>query len=197
MSRLHEALQRASEHGQTAAHTPIAAVGEDALTQFVAGGQAVDDLSDVVDESGNPQWAPTEESVNTRSESGQSALVVRPIPGLPVTVARQDSHQDIRIRDVLQVLSRRWTLVAGIVAASLVLVAVYNSVATPIYEARARLIILDPEARQVVPFRQETEAASRVDYYLTQLEVLRSRGLARMTLERLHLLSGNEARQSV
>src|SRR4029453_17752934 len=91
MSRLHEALQRASEHGQTAAHTPIAAVGEDALTQFVAGGQAVDDLSDVVDESGNPQWAPTEESVNTRSESGQSALVVRPIPGLPVTVARQDS----------------------------------------------------------------------------------------------------------
>ena len=39
----------------------------------------------------------------------------------------------------------------------------------------------------MVPFRQETEDTSRMDYYLTQLEVLRSRGLARKTLEELHL----------
>ncbi len=80
--------------------------------------------------------------------------MVRPVRELPVAVARHDSGQDIQIRDVLQILARQWMLIAGIVAVSLFSAVVYNSLATPIYEARARLII-DPDVRQVVPFRQD------------------------------------------
>ena len=148
-----------------------------------------------MEEPGNPHWAATEESVHSRAESGANALIVRPVRELPVKAVPHDSAQDIQIRDVLQTLARQWPLIAGIIALSLIPAVVYNSVATPIYEARARLII-DPDVRQVVPFRQETEDTSRMDYYLTQLEVLRSRGLARKTLEELHLLSNDEARQA-
>ena len=41
-----------------------------------------------------------------------------------------------------------------------------------------------------------TEDQGRLDYYVTQLEVLRSRGLARKTLEQLDLLSTDPTRQS-
>jgi succinoglycan biosynthesis transport protein ExoP len=200
MSRLHEALQRASHSGETqasaASSNPVSPGGEDALTQFVAGGEedaAV--VADVVEEPGNPRWTVVDEPVPLPSESGGHALVVRPVRNLPAAVPRQDSSEDIQIRDVLQMLARQWMLMAGIVAVSLFLAAIYNALATPIYEARARLII-DPDVRQVVPFRQDAEDTSRVDYYLTQLEVLRSRGLAQKTLERLHLLSDNTPNQS-
>jgi polysaccharide biosynthesis transport protein len=197
MSRLHEALQRARRHDETQPYVPTAnpASGEDALTQFVDGGETADVEADVVEEPGHPHWAATEESVHSRAESGANALIVRPVRELPAKAAPHDSAQDIQIRDVLQTLARQWPLIAGIIALSLIPAVVYNSVATPIYEARARLII-DPDVRQVVPFRQETEDTSRMDYYLTQLEVLRSRGLARKTLEELHLLSNDEARQA-
>ncbi len=71
----------------------------------------------------------------------------------------------------------------------------YNSQAKRIYEARARLIV-DPDSPQVVPFRPLTEDTSRFDYYVTQIEVLRSRGLARKTLEQLHLLGDGPDVQS-
>jgi len=72
---------------------------------------------------------------------------------------------------------------------------VYNHFAVPVYQARARVLI-EPDSAQVMPFRSVTEDTSRFDYYVTQLDVLRSRGLARKTLEQLHLLSDDPARQS-
>ena len=71
---------------------------------------------------------------------------------------------------------RRWLILATIVAfVSAALV--YNYSATPIYEARARLVI-EQSTPQVVTFRPvEAEDQSRIEYYLTQLEILRSRAL--------------------
>jgi len=50
--------------------------------------------------------------------------------------------------------------------------------------------------RSVAPFRQLTEDTTRTDYFITQVEVLRSRDLARKTLEKLHLLSGDATQQA-
>jgi polysaccharide biosynthesis transport protein len=199
MSRLHEALQRATRNGETQASTASSnaapAGGEDALTQFIDGEDGAEIVADVVEAPGHPRWTVVDEPVQVPSESSGNALIVRPVRNLPAAVVRHDSGEDIRIRDVLQVLARQWMLMVGIVAVSLFLAAAYNALATPIYEARARLII-DPDVRQVVPFRQDAEDTSRVDYYLTQIEVLRSRGLAQKTLERLHLLTENAPSQS-
>ncbi len=63
-------------------------------------------------------------------------------------------------------------------SASIAAAVVYNYRAIPIFEARARLII-EPNSAEVVPFRgPSTEDQGRLDYYVTQMEVLRSRALA-------------------
>jgi uncharacterized protein involved in exopolysaccharide biosynthesis len=65
-------------------------------------------------------------------------------------------------------------VVIGVSVASAV---AYNSAAVPIFEARARLII-EPNSPEVVPFHgASVEDRGRLDYYVTQIEVLRSRPL--------------------
>jgi len=108
---------------------------------------------------------------------------------------RGPAGDDVRVSDVLRTLYRRRWLIAAVIAASVISVVIYNRMATPLYEARARLLI-ESNSPEVVPFRTLTEDQGRLDYYVTQLEVLRSRALARKTLDQLHLLNAEPARQS-
>ena len=83
---------------------------------------------------------------------------------------------------------RRWlgAAVFGVVLASAFL---YVETATRIYEATTRLHI-EMDAPNVVNFEEviaESRLAMRSEYYRTQYEILRSRVLARMTLDRLDL----------
>jgi polysaccharide biosynthesis transport protein len=121
--------------------------------------------------------------------------MLRPARAIPIEVTRNEASDDIRFVDVLRILHRRRWFMAAVIAASLATAVVYNLVATPIYEARARLL-LEPNSPEVVPFRSLTEDQGRLDYYVTQLEVLQSRALLRRTLERLNLLSADPAQQS-
>src|SRR3977135_2707121 len=85
----------------------------------------------------------------------------------------------------------RW-LMAIVVGISIAAAVAYNRVAVPVFEARARLII-EPSSTEVAPFRGAlTEDQGRLDYYVTQIEVLRSRATVGKTLERLKLLRGDE-----
>ncbi len=104
-------------------------------------------------------------------------------------------REDVQLIDVVRVLLSRWKLIAAIAIASLSLAITYNEMATPLYQARARLLI-EPDAPQVVPFRPITEDTGRFDYFSTQLEVLRSRSLAKLTLEKLGLLDKDPEQQS-
>ena len=91
--------------------------------------------------------------------------------------------------DVLVALYRRRWLILATIVVFVSAAQVYNYNATPIYEARARLVI-EQSTPQVVTFRPvEAEDQSRIEYYLTQLEILRSRALAREALEKLGVLS--------
>ena len=96
---------------------------------------------------------------------------------------------DRHVLDYLRVLyKRRWLAAAVflVVALSAFLSAV---TATPVYEATARLQI-ETDAPNVVNFEEviaESAFAMRSEYYRTQYEILRSRALARTTMDRLGL----------
>ena len=96
---------------------------------------------------------------------------------------------DRHVLDYLRVLyKRRW--LAGAVFLVVALTAFITAVtATPVYEATARLQI-ETDTPNVVNFEEvivETRFAMRSEYYRTQYEILRSRALARTTMNRLGL----------
>ena len=120
-----------------------------------------------------PTSQPSPESHPTRASSaGESEMREGP-----------ETH----LIDYVKVLyKRRWTaftafaLVAGAIT-------VYTFTATPIYEARTRLLI-EAEQQHVVNFKQVVdEDQTKADYYQTQYNVLQSRVLARRTLDGLRL----------
>jgi uncharacterized protein involved in exopolysaccharide biosynthesis len=110
--------------------------------------------------------------------------------------AHKKVSDEIRLQDVLRLLYRRRWVIAGIVSFSLGTAVAYNFLATPIYEARTRVLI-EPAADAVVPFGASGQDLGRSDYFLTQLDVIRSQALARDTLERLRVLSPNAAQQAI
>src|SRR3954451_17231281 len=95
--------------------------------------------------------------------------------------------QEVHLTDYVKVLyKRRWTAITAflLVVGS---VTVYTFTATPIYEAKTRLLI-ESEERNVVNFKQVVdEDQTKADYYQTQYNMLQSRALARRTLEQLKL----------
>lgn len=94
---------------------------------------------------------------------------------------------DLHLLHYVRVLyKRRWL---ALTAFLLVLgtVAVYTLTATPIYEAKSRLLI-ESDERNVVSFKQVVdEDQTKADYYQTQYNILQSRALARKTLDSLKL----------
>jgi capsular exopolysaccharide synthesis family protein len=120
--------------------------------------------------------------------------VVQPFPTPAIATAprRQDAasagssteHADeARMADYVRVLfKRRWTAASTflIVIGS---ITIYTFTATPVYEARVRLLI-ETENPNVVAFQEVIEQnKSTTDYYQTQYRILESRALAQRTLE--------------
>src|SRR4030095_7329213 len=118
--------------------------------------------------------------------TSQSSPESRPAP---VSSADSEMHEgpETHLIDYVKVLyKRRWTaftafaLVAGAIT-------VYTFTATPIYEARTRLL-LEAEQQHIVNFKEVVdEDQTKADYYQTQYNVLQSRALARRTLDALRL----------
>src|SRR3954451_16736892 len=95
--------------------------------------------------------------------------------------------REVHLLDYVKVLhKRRWTAITAflLVVGS---VTVYTFTATPIFEAKTRLLI-ETEERNVVNFKQVVdEDQTKADYYQTQYNILQSRVLARRTLDGLKL----------
>jgi polysaccharide biosynthesis transport protein len=97
--------------------------------------------------------------------------------------------QDVHLTDYLRVLyKRRWAAVTVflVVVSSIV---VYAFTVTPIFEARARLLIESDDPNIVAFTSVIDETESKADYYQTQYNILQSRALARLTIEELNLWS--------
>ena len=108
-------------------------------------------------------------------------------PAAPPFVPSQEVADAPHLTDYLKVLhKRRWTAATAflLVMAS---VTVYTFTATPIYEARTRLLI-EAENPNVITFKEVIdEDQAKADYYQTQYNILQSRALARKTIESLGL----------
>lgn len=103
--------------------------------------------------------------------------------GYATAALRAQADASRHVTDYLRVLyKRRW--IAGTVFAITFVVMIADAfTAIPEYEARARLLI-DAENPNVIEFKEVVgENSSRVDYYQTQYNLLRSRSVARRTVE--------------
>jgi len=97
------------------------------------------------------------------------------------------ARADVHLLDYVRILyKRRWS--AGTVFLLVLLAAaVYTFTATPLYEARTRLLI-ETDAPNVVAFKEVIDQANaQSDYYQTQYNILQSRTLARDVLDDLRL----------
>src|SRR5438132_13249001 len=94
---------------------------------------------------------------------------------------------EVQLMDYVRVLhKRRWTAITAFLLI-IVSVTVYTFTATPIFEARTRLLI-EADNPNVVSFKEViNEEQAKADYYQTQYSLLQSRALARKTLESLRL----------
>lgn len=158
-------------------------------TGRLVGGPPADDpppfvLEEFSSDGGGRSWKP----------AADATPVALPLPApRAAELGRASSGEDVGILEVAQVLYRRWWVIGVTVTASLAAAALYNYLATPIYEARVRLLI-QPDSSQIVPFRPLVADDARGD--ITQIEVLQSRALARNVLESLKLLDGDATSES-
>ena len=94
---------------------------------------------------------------------------------------------EVHLMDYVRVLyKRRWLAITAFLVV-VVSVVVYTYTQTPIYAAKAQLMI-EPENQNVVSFKEVLEQdKSTTDYYQTQYKILQSRKLARDTIEAIGL----------
>ncbi len=104
-------------------------------------------------------------------------------PPAPVVMPAADPH----LTDYVKVVyKRRWTA-ATVFLLVMATVTVYTFTATPVFEAKTRLLI-EADSQNVVSFKEVVdEDQTKADYYQTQYNILQSRALARKTLEGLKL----------
>lgn len=94
---------------------------------------------------------------------------------------------EVHVLDRLGVLYKRRRLAITVFLLIVIGTTVYTMLATPIFQAKVRLLI-EAEEPNVVNFKGVIdEQQAKADYYTTQYTILQSRALARKTLESLKL----------
>lgn len=98
---------------------------------------------------------------------------------------RVTGASEIHLTHYIKVLYKRRYLAITVFLVVVLSVAIYSFTATPIYEAKSRLLI-ESDQQNVVSFKQVVqEDQTKIDYYQTQYNILQSRALARNSLEAL------------
>ena len=94
---------------------------------------------------------------------------------------------DVHLLDYVRVLYKRRRTAMTVFVLVLLATTVYTFTATPIYEARTRLVI-ESDDPNIVSFKEVIDKGpAESDYYQTQYNILQSRTLARHTLDDLRL----------
>lgn len=108
-------------------------------------------------------------------------------PASDFVLAGRPHGADPHLSDYVRILYKRRWIAGTALLVVLVSVIVYTFTATPIYQARAQLLI-EVENPNVVSFKEviEQERATN-DYYQTQYRILQSRTLARRALDKLQM----------
>ena len=138
------------------------------------------------DQSNLDQGAQPRMRLAAHGERAQ-APVVASAPAPAVTAHEVGAASEPHLLDYVRVLhKRRWTAATSFLLVVLS-VTVYTFTATPIFEAKTRLLI-EADNPNVVSFKEVIdEDRAKADYYQTQYNILQSRVLARKTIESLQL----------
>ena len=107
------------------------------------------------------------------------------------TVSRKDDYDDeIDLRELLSVFLRRKGTIILITVLTLLVALVITLMMKPIYRASTTMQI-SPESAKVLKYDVEAESTSvnAKDFYQTQFEILKSRSLAKRTIEGMGLES--------
>jgi polysaccharide biosynthesis transport protein len=132
--------------------------------------------------AGEESAAPRELRLAAPARPPQAA----PATGAP-TAAPGRPPEGHHLIDYLKVLHKRRWAAASAYAVVLLGTLLYTFTATPIYEAKTRLLI-ESDNPNVISFKEVIdEQGAKADYYHTQYNILQSRGLARKTLDALDL----------
>lgn len=111
-------------------------------------------------------------------------------PRAPINQPRYtpvEAGEEIHILDYVKVLYKRRWLAVSVFSVIVLGTLIYSLTTTPVYQARARLLI-EADDPNVVSFKSVIdEQQAKADYYTTQYNILQSRSLARKTLEELKL----------
>ena len=102
-----------------------------------------------------------------------------------------DQHFLEELRQYLSMLQRRRALVLTCVGVSLLIAALYNSTARPLYQATAQLLI-EPLMPSLLPGREPAGEPVGVDFFQTQYQLLRGRGLVEKVIAREQLERSSE-----
>lgn len=97
----------------------------------------------------------------------------------------------IDLLELLRLVHRQWSLIAGILAAIVLAAIIYLAVRPAHYTATSLLLI---DARQVPQFQQQTAPNAAIDsaYVDSQVEILKSEKVARSTINALNLVADPE-----
>lgn len=142
--------------------------------------------------AGKRAAAPTASRRVASNGSGESAPPMRDEPPPGYGDANLLPASEAHLMDYVRVLyRRRWIAITAFLVV-FVSVVVYTFTQTPIYAAKAQLMI-EPENQNVVSFKEVLEQdKSTTDYYQTQYKILQSRKLARLAIESLALWNHSE-----
>jgi len=115
-------------------------------------------------------------------QPNQEDIIERPI----IDVA-SEPVDEVNLRDILDRLRRRWRVIVGIVATTIVLTIGFLFLVTPTYSAKGQLLI-DNRANQVTNMQSVVVAPSAdINDVPNEVEILKSSILAGMVVEQLKL----------
>jgi capsular exopolysaccharide synthesis family protein len=116
-----------------------------------------------------------------------TSVPAREIPHAPRARVSDHRLSEVHLLDYVRALyKRRWAASTVFLLVMLGAI-VYTFTATPIYEARTRLLI-EPDDPNILSFTEVVDQAqAESEYYQTQYNILQSRTLARATLDDLRL----------
>ena len=184
MGRVDDALQRASGGGDEGGRSEPAPENQS--------GQA-DPFSVSEGPSGSHRaWSPR----SRRAEPPAPAVAPLWTTARSTAGGSPPPRDELQLKDIVRTLVKRSRLVIAVVVLSIGAALAYNYTATPFYEAQARLVI-ELTAPDVVSFRPVVnQDRTNTEYYETQVGVLRSRGIAQRTLQRLGLWRTDASRDA-
>ena len=106
--------------------------------------------------------------------------------------AGDDSSQEIDIQQYVRIVRKHKWLIVLFTAVITGLATYYAYTATPIYQARAIMLVEEKKANLVSIEELYGVESNKANYYETQFALLKSRALAKKVIDRLNLASHPE-----